>query len=417
MAEESHVLTIVIPALNEEAAIAHTIQRCLDARERVIEASRVGEVELIVVSDGSTDRTEEIACGFPDVTVLAFDRNRGYGAAIQCGFAHGRGDLVGFLDADGTCDPLFFADLCRAIDEEDADIAIGSRMGPGSHMPWVRAIGNTVLAWVLGALSRRSVRDTASGMRVLRRSCLPDLYPLPDGLHFTPAMSARVLMEDKLRLVERPMPYAERIGRSKLNVVRDGLRFLKEILFAATAFRPARPALAVAGVVALAAVATGAGPTLDWWTRGALDERAIYRVLLASLLATVAAIFVCAAVATERIAAAAHGRPPASTGVSGLVSRPFTRRGRRIGSALLLSAALLLVAPGLFELATTGTMTMHWVRAALAALLVAVAAMHAATTFQLNMMELIEARQNAGPAARPPERTHPAGRRAAAEID
>jgi len=63
---------------------------------------------VIVVSDGSTDRTEEIARRYQAVTVLGFDRNRGYGAAIQSGFAVARGDWVGFLDADGTCDPAFF---------------------------------------------------------------------------------------------------------------------------------------------------------------------------------------------------------------------------------------------------------------------------------------------------------------------
>ena len=62
-------------------------------------------------------------------------------------------------------------------------------------------------------------------MRVLRREALNTLYPLPDGLHFTPAMSARALMTDQ-RVVEIPMSYAERVGESKLRVLRDGVRFL-----------------------------------------------------------------------------------------------------------------------------------------------------------------------------------------------
>ena len=81
MTNSPHVLTIVIPALNEEEAIGDTIRRCLDARSHIIESSTVREVEIIVVSDGSTDRTEEIARSFDDVTVLVFETNRGYGAA------------------------------------------------------------------------------------------------------------------------------------------------------------------------------------------------------------------------------------------------------------------------------------------------------------------------------------------------
>ena len=115
--------------------------------------SPVRDVDIVVVSDGSSDRTEEIAKSFDDVTVLVFEKNRGYGAAIKCGFEHGRGDLVSFLDADGTCDPKTFADLCRALEEQQADLVLGSRMGPDSEMPLVRTIGNRIFAWILGALS------------------------------------------------------------------------------------------------------------------------------------------------------------------------------------------------------------------------------------------------------------------------
>ena len=132
MKPTSHSLTIVIPALNEEAAIGETIERCLEARDYICDAGGLDAVEIIVVSDGSTDGTERIARSYPDVTVLTFEQNRGYGAAIKCGFAHGHGSLVSFLDADGTCDPTVFAQLCRAIRDEGADVALGSRMGPES---------------------------------------------------------------------------------------------------------------------------------------------------------------------------------------------------------------------------------------------------------------------------------------------
>ena len=214
------------------------------------------------MNDGSTDRTEEIARRYDAVTVLGFDRNRGYGAAIKSGFAAARGDWVGFLDADGTCEPAFFANLCRALDAQHADVALGSRMGPGSEMPLVRTIGNTVFALILGVLSRQRIGDTASGMRVLRKAVLPDLDPMPDGLHYTPAMTARVLLEGKLVLIEEPMPYAERIGDSKLSVARDGVRFLVSIVRAAAIYRPARPLLLFAALFALGALLLGSGPSL-----------------------------------------------------------------------------------------------------------------------------------------------------------
>lgn len=106
-----HSLTIVIPALNEEEAIGDTISRCLDKSNYIKQEAGLAGVEVIVVSDGSTDRTVEIARGFSEVKVIEFEQNRGYGAAIKEGWRQGSGTLVGFLDADGTCDPSYFADM------------------------------------------------------------------------------------------------------------------------------------------------------------------------------------------------------------------------------------------------------------------------------------------------------------------
>ncbi len=122
--------------------------------------------------------------------VIVFRENRGYGAAIKEGWRIGRGTLLGFLDADGTCDPRYFASMCETALTEDADIVLGSRLGPNSKMPKVRRLGNRIYAFLLGLLCGRAITDTASGMRVVRRRSLKYLYPLPDGLHFTPSMSA-----------------------------------------------------------------------------------------------------------------------------------------------------------------------------------------------------------------------------------
>ncbi len=140
-----------------------------------------------MVSDGSTDRTLELARKHDDeITVIGFERNRGYGAAIQEAWRQSDADLLGFLDADGTCDPRFFSTLCSTIEEQNADVVLGCRMNAQSQMPLVRRIGNTIFALLLGLFSSTRVRDTASGMRVVRRKSLAKLEPLPTGMHFTP---------------------------------------------------------------------------------------------------------------------------------------------------------------------------------------------------------------------------------------
>ncbi len=232
-------LTIIIPAFNEEDAIELIIQRCLDARESIKRETGLQDVRMIVVDDGSRDSTFEKAKKYePEITLLQHKKNKGYGAAIKYGFRESQTTLVGFLDADGTCDPLFFSHLCNRQKEKDYDVVLGNRLGPSSEMPAVRRLGNLIFATLLRILSHTRIQDTASGMRVIKRDSLPRLYPLPDGLHFTPAMSSRILFHPELTLSEVDMPYAERIGESKLSVIKDGIRFLQVILEMALIYRP-----------------------------------------------------------------------------------------------------------------------------------------------------------------------------------
>jgi glycosyltransferase involved in cell wall biosynthesis len=243
-------LLIAIPALNEEANIENIIQRCLGARDEIIRNSPITEVAITVVSDGSTDRTVELAGHHTDsIRLIVFEKNQGYGAAIHHAWQGSNADLLAFLDADGTCDPRFFANLAQCLLEKHADVVLGCRLNAGTKMPLLRQAGNLFFAGLLTLLSGRRIRDTASGMRIVRREAYNRLRPLPSGLHFTPAMSARALLdrEARVKLVEIDMPYHERVGDSKLNAGRDGVRFLGVITKAALTYRPIRLAALLTG--------------------------------------------------------------------------------------------------------------------------------------------------------------------------
>lgn len=361
MRTEKPKLSVVIPALNEEEAIGDTISRCLAAKEAIRREGGVSDVEILVVSDGSTDRTAAIARSFAGVGVLEFARNQGYGAAIQAGFRRATGDFLAFLDADGTCDPLVFGRLCRALITQSADVALGSRMGPGSQMPALRRVGNHFYALLLGALCGKRVTDTASGMRVVRRTALERLYPLPSGMHFTPAMSARAILND-LKLVEIPMPYSERIGESKLRVVKDGIRFTVAILLGALCYRPERLFLMGFSVCAAFALFVAAYPIEFYLQNQWLMDWMIYRFLLCFLLGAVGFCFLSATAISHRMSALGPSRGREEPFWPSLVAAMFDgKRALAIGIALT-TGAVALVWSGLMEWAQTGHTTVHWSR-------------------------------------------------------
>ncbi len=231
-------LSVVIPAYNEQEGIAEIVNRVL-AVAPALKTVGVEELELVVVDDGSKDRTAEIVSAIQGVRLIRHIKNRGYGGALKNGFIQSKGELIGFLDADGTYPPEYFPQLCQAA-LGGSDLVIGSRMaGAKSQMPVTRRIGNFFFANLLSFIGRQKVTDSASGMRVFKREILERLYPLPDGLNLTPVMSTRALHEG-VKVVEIPIPYSERLGRSKLSVIRDGSVFLQSIVWTALSYNPIR---------------------------------------------------------------------------------------------------------------------------------------------------------------------------------
>lgn len=379
-------LLIAIPALNEEASIHQIIERCLRARKEIIDNSPVTDVAITVVSDGSTDRTVELAEEFGDeITLIVFPRNRGYGAAIKEAWARSDAELLAFLDADGTCDPRFFADLVNALQRQSADVALGCRLNAASRMPWIRRMGNVIFASMLTLLSSARVRDTASGMRVVRRSCLAELVPLPDGMHFTPAMSARAMMSGQVRIVEIDMPYAEREGRSKLRPGRDGVRFLRAIVDAALLYRPARP-LAIVGIAWLAlAVVLMLTPTAYYLRHHAVQEWMIYRFVVSHLAGSLAALLLCASYLTGRVVAIALGRT-----TRGVLRWRFSSSWVWTLPPLLLVGGGLLVLPSFLELVRTGATYEHWSRFVAMSFCWVLAAIIAVTAIIDYVLDLLE---------------------------
>jgi len=359
------MLSIVIPALNEEQSIESICKRCLAEAPAILEATGE-EIEILVLDDGSTDRTAALASAIDGVRVHSFPHNRGYGAALMEGFRRSEGEYVSFLDADGTCDPKYFIPLLQAV-KDGASVALGNRLGDNSEMPAVRRLGNRFFAGLIRLLSGAEVLDSASGMRVIRREALDLLYPLPTGLHFTPAMSCRAALDPRLSLVEVPMTYAEREGRSKLGVVRDGLRFLRVILEIAIQYRP----LLLFGALGAVQLALGTlyaiSPVLDFLRDGSLPEDRFYRVLTILVLFVGGFAFVYAGALADRAKELVN--PPRTETKTGRFLRGlfFARPFLLAFTALVLALALNFRA--LLQYLSHGSIEVHWAFIAAGALL------------------------------------------------
>jgi glycosyltransferase involved in cell wall biosynthesis len=347
-------LSIVIPAYNEERGIADILERILAQRPALREAG-AHNVEVIVVDDGSRDGTSNEVERYPDVRLVRHPTNYGYGAALKTGFGAARGEWLAFLDADGTYPPEAFADLYQRAQREQADIVIGSRMlGHDSEMPLVRRVGNTIFAGLLSIVAKRRISDSASGMRVFKAIILEEIYPLPDGLDFTPAMSTRAIHEG-LNMIEAPISYKERVGASKLNPFSDGLRFLRSILWTAALYNPLGIFGTIGAVMLALAVIMGIPPTMYYLQHRALQEDMIYR-LFAVLILSVAGANVLAFGLTCR---SVIGFLPSRRRPRG---EPLRRwRGGLAGAGMLMVlAGLSLMAPAILEWLRTRQITSHW---------------------------------------------------------
>jgi len=365
-------LSIVIPAYNEEEAIADIIRRCLAERENIVRETAVEDVEIIVVNDGSHDRTAEIAGQFRDIVLISYEKNRGYGAAIKSGFEKATGTLVAFLDADGTCDPRYFIDMCKKMAEEDADIVIGSRMTPSSRMPLIRKVGNRFYALLINILGNTSITDSASGMRVIRKSSLRKLYPLPDGLHFTPAMSCRAVLDQNLTIAEVPMTYEERVGRSKLGVVQDGARFLKTIVDIALTYAPFK-FFGIAGIVMfLVGFLYGLYPLLYYLRFRVVPNYMIFRLVTVMVLIVTSIGIFTVGIISDEVIQLMYRRGSRTRGFTAMIYRALSQRKLIIAGFAIALLGIALNYRTIWEYLTTGEINLPWVYVVTGAFLVMV---------------------------------------------
>jgi glycosyltransferase involved in cell wall biosynthesis len=236
-------VSIVMPCLNE----AETVATCVAKALAWLSASGTAG-EVLVVDNGSTDRSAELATAAGAHVIR--ERRRGYGNAYLRGFAEARGDIIVMGDADDTYDFSRLDELIQPLDE-GYDMVLGNRFAGGVQpgaMPWAhRYIGSPIINLLIRRFIGVRIGDSQSGFRAFTRAAYQRLGLRSGGMELASEMIVNAARTG-LQIAEVPAPYNVRLGESKLNTVRDGWRHLRFLLISAPNFLFVLPGLALVGM-------------------------------------------------------------------------------------------------------------------------------------------------------------------------
>jgi glycosyltransferase involved in cell wall biosynthesis len=270
-------VSVIIPVFNEEGAIVRTLQRLVNVLREF-----ACTYEILVVNDGSTDRTSDLlrnVVGQTDIRVIEHAGNQGYGASLKTGIRYARFPWIAIVDADGSYPLEQIPHLLELA--EDMDMVVGARTGTEVEPKGPRGVARYLLRCFAQWLTDRRIPDLNSGLRVFRRDVAKRfLRILPNGFSFTSTITLAMLTQS-YRVHFEPIRYYRRIGRSKLRPFRDTLNFLRLIVRTVVYFAPLRVFLPAAGLFFAAFCGT-----LGWdvLVRGDLTERTVILLTAAAQL-------------------------------------------------------------------------------------------------------------------------------------
>ncbi len=271
-------VSIVMPAYNEEQGIESTLVQLKSVMDH-----QDTEYEIIVVDDGSTDRTADLVRQHQDVRLARHHTNRGYGAAIKTGIRLADHEWIAIIDADGTYPPGAIPSL--TADADRYDMIVGARSE--RDIPLIRRPAKWFITKLAEYLSDAKIPDLNSGLRVFRKDIALSYFNiLPSRFSFTITITIAFLSDHYLvKFV--PIQYHKRAGTSKISPIQDTLNFAQLILRTIMYFRPLKVLLPISFALLLLAVMIGVYSLL---TQGRVMDITVIVLTMAAVQITVMAM-------------------------------------------------------------------------------------------------------------------------------
>jgi glycosyltransferase involved in cell wall biosynthesis len=226
------MITIVIPAFNEEGAISSTIKNL----KSTLSKSEFKKYEILVVDDASKDKTKEIAFA-AGAKVITKIQNLGYGHSLKIGISAAKFDTIIITDADGTY-PIHEIPRLIKLYLTGFDLVIGSRTGKVYKESFIKHPMRLILKFLVEFAAGREIKDPNSGLRVFSKKEIMPLFPtLCDRFSFTTSMTlAFMMLQKSVEFID--VDYAERVGKSKVRLLKDSLLTLQYIIQAINYYNP-----------------------------------------------------------------------------------------------------------------------------------------------------------------------------------
>ncbi|MDP3766174.1 MAG: glycosyltransferase family 2 protein [Nanoarchaeota archaeon] len=224
-------ISIVVPAYNEEKAIKSTIG---DIKKSVRGLKH--KINILVVDDGSTDRTYKIISSIKGINVIRHDTNKGYGASLKTAIKSTDSEYIMIIDADGTYPSSSIPALIKNLNRYD--MIVGARTGKVVKIPFFRKPAKWLLKQFAQYITKTHIPDLNSGLRIFKRSiALQFMNLFPDGFSFTTTLTIACIVNG-YSIKYMPINYYERVGISTIHPIKDFVNFMNIILRLAIFFKP-----------------------------------------------------------------------------------------------------------------------------------------------------------------------------------